>query len=67
MSGRSLFVWFESRPGRAKTLKIGPASGVKQIADLCEVSDLLLFVTYFAYQSKGIKCGDCFIGVCCAN
>jgi len=26
-----------------------------------------LFVTYFAYQSKGIKCGDCFIGVCCAN
>ena len=23
MSGRSLFVWFESRPGRAKTLKIG--------------------------------------------
>ena len=23
MSGRSLFVWFESRPGHAKTLKIG--------------------------------------------
>ena len=23
MSGRSLFVWFESRPGRAKTSKIG--------------------------------------------
>jgi len=26
-----------------------------KIADLCEISDLLLFVSYFASQSKGIK------------
>jgi len=32
-----------------------------------EISDLLLFVSYFASQSKGIKFGDYFFDVCCAN
>ena len=31
------------------------------------ISDLLLFVGYFASQSKGIKCGDHFFNVSCAN
>jgi len=28
-----------------------------------EIFDLLLFVSYFASQSKGIKFGDCFFDV----
>jgi len=32
-----------------------------------EISDLLLFVNYFASQSKGIKFGVCFFDVCCVN
>jgi len=35
--------------------------------DLCEVCDLLLFVSYFTCQSKGIKFGVYFFDVCCAN
>jgi len=31
-----------------------------EISDLCEISDLLLFVCYFASQSEGIKFGDYF-------
>jgi len=38
-----------------------------EISDLCEISDLLFFVSYFASQSKGIKSGDYFFDVCCVN
>ena len=38
-----------------------------EISDLCEISDLLLFVSHFASQSNGIKIGDYFFDVCCAN
>jgi len=38
-----------------------------EFSDLCEISDLLFFVSYFASQSKGIKFGDCFFDVCCVN
>jgi len=37
------------------------------ISDLCKISDLLLFVSYLASQSKGIKFGDYFFDVRCAN
>jgi len=32
-----------------------------EISDLCEISDLLLFVSNFASQSKGIKFVDNFL------
>ena len=32
-----------------------------------EISGLLLFVSYFASQSKGIKFGKYFFDVCCVN
>ena len=32
-----------------------------------EISDLLLFVSYFASQSKGIEFGNYFLDVCCVN
>ena len=32
-----------------------------------EIADLLLFVSYFASQSKGIKFGDNFFDVYCVN
>jgi len=32
-----------------------------EISDLCEISDLLFFVSYFASQSKRIKFGDYFL------
>jgi len=38
-----------------------------EISDLCEISDLLLFVKYFASQTKGIKIGVYFFGVCGVN
>jgi len=38
-----------------------------EISDLCEISDLLFFISYFASQSKGIKFSDYFFDVCCAN
>jgi len=31
-----------------------------EISALCEISDLLFFVSYFASQSKGIDFGDYF-------
>jgi len=37
------------------------------ISDLYEISELLLFVSYFASQSKGIKFGGYFFDVRCAN
>jgi len=45
--------------------KSEPASS--EISDLCEISDWLLFVSYFASQSKGIKFGDYFFDVYCWN
>ena len=38
-----------------------------KISDLCEISHLFLFVSYFASQSKGIKLGDYFFDVGCVN
>ena len=38
-----------------------------EISDLCEISDLLLFVSYFASLSKGIKFGNYFFDVCCVK
>jgi len=32
-----------------------------EISDICDISDLLLFVSYFASQSEGIKFGDYFM------
>jgi len=46
-------------------LTLAPVSN--EISDLCEISDLLLFFSYFASQSKGIKLGDYFFYLCCAN
>jgi len=47
------------------TLPGSPVSS--EISDLCEISDLLLFVSYSASLSKGIKFGDYFFDVCCVN
>jgi len=44
-----------------------PAPVSSEISDLCEISDLLLFVSYFAGQNKRIKFGNYFFDVCCAN
>jgi len=38
-----------------------------EISDLCEIFDLLLFVSYFASQNKKIKFGDYFFDVCRVN
>jgi len=38
-----------------------------EISDLCEISDLLLFVSYFAFQSEEIKFDDHLFDVCCVN
>jgi len=38
-----------------------------EISDLCETSDLLFSVSYFASQSKKIKFSDYFFDVCCVN
>ena len=38
-----------------------------EISDLCEISDLLLFVSYSASQSEGMKFGDYFFDECCVN
>jgi len=35
--------------------------------DLCEISDLLLFVSYLPSQSEGVKFGHYFFDVCCVN
>ena len=39
----------------------------REISDVCEISDLLLFVGYFVSQSKQIKFDDGFFDVCCVN
>jgi len=38
-----------------------------EISDLCEISDLLLFVSYFAFQSEEIKFDDHLFDVYCIN
>jgi len=38
-----------------------------EISDPCEISDLLLFVSYFDSQDKEITFGDYFFDVCCVN
>jgi len=38
-----------------------------EISDLCEISDLLFSVSYFASQNKEIKLGNYFFDVCCVN
>jgi len=38
-----------------------------EISDLCEISDLLSFFSYFASQNKEIKSGNNFFDVCCVN
>jgi len=38
-----------------------------KISDLCEISDLSLFFSYFASESKGIKFCNYFFDICCAN
>ena len=38
-----------------------------EISDLCEISDLLLFLGYFASQNKEIKPGNYYFDVCCVN
>jgi len=40
---------------------------LSEISDFYEISDLLLFVTYSASQSKGRKFSVYFFDVCCAN
>ena len=42
-------------------LELDPVSS--EISDLCEISDLILFVGYFVSQSKGIKFGVYFFDV----
>ena len=41
------------------SIHVGPVS--TEISHLCEISDLLLFVSYFSSLSKGIKFGDYFL------
>jgi len=38
-----------------------------EISDLCEISDLLVFFSSFAFQNKEIKSGNYFFDVCCGN
>jgi len=38
-----------------------------EISDLCEICQLLFFVSCSASQSKGIKFGDCFFDAHCVN
>ena len=38
-----------------------------EISDLCEISELLLFVSYFASQNKSLKFRNYFFNVWCVN
>jgi len=38
-----------------------------EISDFCEISDLLLFFSYFSSQNNGIKFGVYFFDVFCVN
>jgi len=49
-------------------LDFGSQSRTKNPAPMSsEISDLLLFVSYFAYPSKRLKFGVYFFNVCCVN
>jgi len=50
-----------------KLCKMSPFPVSSEISDLCEISDLLLFFSYFASQNKEIKSGNSFFDVCCVN
>jgi len=62
--GRRHFFRTDSAPV-PKCLNSGPVSS--EISDLCEISDLLLFLRYFTFQNKQIKFGNDFFDVCCLN
>jgi len=38
-----------------------------KISDLCEISDLLVFFSYFAFQNKEIMSGNYFFDVFCIH
>ena len=38
-----------------------------ETSELCEIIDLLLFVSYFASQNREKKFGSYFFDVCCVN
>ena len=44
-----------------------PAPESSEISDLCEISDMLLFFSYFDSQNKELKSGNYFFDVCCVN
>jgi len=50
---------------RPRELCVEPVSS--EVSDLSEISDLLLFVSYFASQNTEIKLGNHFFDVCCVN
>jgi len=49
----------------SETETVTPVSS--EICDLCEISDLLLFFSYFASQNKETKSGNSFFDMCCVN
>jgi len=65
MQGLFVPVYYVLRTGRFTCLYWHPVSS--ENFDLCEIFDLLLFVSHFASQSKGIRLGDYFFDVCCIN
>jgi len=48
---------------QSKIAKIRHSPVSSEIPDLCEISDLLLFVSYFAIQNKKIKFRNYFFDV----
>ena len=46
-------------------MMVNPVSS--EISDVCEISDLLLFFSYYASQNKEITSGNSFFDVCCVN
>jgi len=46
---------------------VGDKPVSSEISDLYEISDLLVFVCYFASQNKKIKFDHYFFDVCCVN
>jgi len=48
----------EVRKSQNQDLRADPVSS--EISDLCEISDLLLFFSYFASQNEEIKSGNYF-------
>jgi len=50
---------------RSRIFEWKPDPVSSEISDLCEISDLLLFFSYFDSQSKEIKSGNYFFDACC--